>query len=147
MYAAAHELSHTQRTWPSGYVEPTWYNESVSTYLAWRAIQLDGEYEVSDVRDWLVKTAVDNDVTTLRGLDTPYTPDTQNLWRNPATLAIELLASYNGDSPLMEFYNDLERGETWKEQFEETFDLTLDEFYDAFEEHAEAGFPKLQLND
>ena len=147
MYVAAHEFSHTQRVGPRGYAEPIWYNEGVATYLGWRVIQLDGAYEVSDIRDWLVKTAVDNDVATLRGLDTPYTPDTQWNWRNPATLAIELLASYNGDSPLMEFYNDLEAGETWEEQFQETFNMTLEEFYDAFEGHAEAGFPKLQLSE
>ena len=147
MYTAAHELSHTQRRGPTGYVEPLWYNEGVATYLGWRVIQLDGEYEVSDIRDWLVETTLNNDVTTVRGLETPLTEDSQYVWRSPATLAIELLASYDGDAPLMAFYDDLERGETWEEQFQETFDMTVEEFYDAFEDHARAGFPKLQLND
>lgn len=56
-------------------------------------------------------------------------------------MAAELLAAHSSESALMEFYASLKRGTTWRKEFENVFGISVEEFYDLFEEHADAGFP------
>ena len=58
-------------------------------------------------------------------------------------MAAELLAAHSSESALMEFYNSLKRGTTWRKEFENVFGISVEEFYDLFEEHADAGFPEI----
>ena len=73
-------------------------------------------------------------------------------------LATELLASYVGLSKLPDYYMHLEQsmvprgvGEPdlprpgWRLAFEKAYGMTVDEFYDLFEEHRAAGFPELEI--
>lgn len=58
-------------------------------------------------------------------------------------MAAELLAAHSSESALMEFYASLKRGTTWHKEFENAFGMGVEEFYDLFEEHADAGFPEV----
>lgn len=71
-------------------------------------------------------------------------------------LAAELLASHIGVSKLFDYYKHVEawmepwdyagRGEDppreWRQAFEDAYGMTVQEFYELFEEHRAAGFPK-----
>ena len=59
--------------------------------------------------------------------------------------AAELLASLAGESALFRYPTLLQPGTTWQEAFQGAFGMTVDEFYELFEAHSEAGFPKLEL--
>ena len=58
--------------------------------------------------------------------------------------AAELLASLAGESALFRYPTLLQPGTDWQEAFQEAFGMTVDEFYELFEAHSEAGFPKLE---
>ncbi len=73
-------------------------------------------------------------------------------------LAVELLASYVGLSRLHDYFMHLEpwmvpqgvREEDlprpgWRLAFEKAYGMTIDEFYELFEEHRTAGFPELEI--
>ena len=58
-----------------------------------------------------------------------------------ATMAVELLASLAGESSLIKYYANLKIGTTWQKEFQKSFGMTVDKFYELFEEHRAAGFP------
>ena len=60
-------------------------------------------------------------------------------------MAGELLASLAGESSLIKYYTNLTIGTTWQKEFQRTFGMTVDEFYELFEEHRAAGFPEVEL--
>ncbi len=61
-------------------------------------------------------------------------------------LAVELLASQVGEHGLLRYYLALKQpGTTWPEVFREAFGMTVEEFYQLFEEHRAAGFPELNV--
>ena len=62
-----------------------------------------------------------------------------------AALAAELLASHAGASAFLEYYAKHKKGTPWQETFKNTFDITIEEFYEMFEEHSAAGFPEIQI--
>lgn len=77
---------------------------------------------------------------------------------NCGYLATELLASYVGLSRLPDYFMLLEPWmappgvreaeiprEGWRLAFERAYGMTIDEFYDLFEEHRAAGFPELEI--
>ena len=57
-------------------------------------------------------------------------------------LAAELLASHAGEAPLIRYYTLLRSKSNWRDAFEDAFGITVDGFYDLFEEHRAAGFPE-----
>ena len=74
-------------------------------------------------------------------------------------MAVELLASHVGVRKLADYYMLLEPRMVplgvkeedfpqpgWREAFEQAFGMTVDEFYDLFEEHRAAGFPELDVS-
>ena len=61
--------------------------------------------------------------------------------------AMELLASRVGVRGLVSFFENGRADTPWQTTFEQTFGLTVAEFYDLFAEHIEAGFPVLQIPD
>ena len=60
---------------------------------------------------------------------------------NYSTMAAELLASLAGESSLIKYYANLKVGTTWQKEFQKSFGMTVEEFYQLFEEHRAAGFP------
>ena len=68
--------------------------------------------------------------------------------------AAELLASQVGMSRLFDYYKYLEpwmepwdhaEGRKWRPAFERAYGMTLEEFYELFEEHRAAGFPEVEI--
>ena len=57
-------------------------------------------------------------------------------------MAAELLASRVGLETLAQFYEERIPGSTWQGAFETAFGMTVKEFYELYEEHRAAGFPK-----
>lgn len=57
-------------------------------------------------------------------------------------LAIELLASLRGQSALVDFFSSTHQSKSWRVTFNETFGMTVDEFYSLFDEHRATGLPK-----
>ena len=60
-------------------------------------------------------------------------------------MAVELLASYAGQNSLIHYYTLTQPGTTWQEAFQAVFGMTVEEFYELFEEHRAAGFPEVEL--
>ena len=56
------------------------------------------------------------------------------------------MASLAGESALFRYFTLLQPGTTWQEAFHGAFGMTVDEFYELFKAHSEAGFPKLELS-
>ena len=65
-------------------------------------------------------------------------------WKH-SILAAELLASHAGPGSLIRFYEPLRLGTTWKEVFQKTFGMTVEEFYSLFDAHRTAGYPDLTI--
>lgn len=61
--------------------------------------------------------------------------------------AVELLASRVGVRGLVRFFENGRADTPWQTTFQQTFGLTVAEFYDLFAQHIEAGFPVLQIPD
>ena len=57
-------------------------------------------------------------------------------------LAIELLASLRGQSALVDFFSSTNQSKSWRVTFNETFGITVDEFFALFDEHRATGLPK-----
>ena len=62
-----------------------------------------------------------------------------------ASLAAELLASRSSAGALLQYYGNLRKGTPWQETFENTFGISISEFYELFEEHRAAGFPVVEI--
>ncbi len=60
---------------------------------------------------------------------------------NHFLIAAELLAKNSDDSALLKYHALQDSKTTWKKAFEKSFGMTVEEFYDLFEEHRAAGFP------
>ena len=160
MKMPAHELFHTYQQGLSGLsvwggvnqvpeAGPRWLSEGTAEYFAYRAMDAGGEADFDKMRNstdpWgFVKHAeyVDRRLSEMetwtgfsgaRGDITSY-----------AVMAAELLASRTGEKSLIQFYSLTQPGTTWQEAFEQAFGMNVEEFYDLFEEHREAGFPELE---
>ena len=59
--------------------------------------------------------------------------------------AVELLASQVGIRGLTDFYTQLAPGVPWQSTFEEAYGISVDDFYEMFEEHQAADYPELTI--
>ena len=124
---------------------PRWLNAGATGVLGPLARSEAGVKPYDEHREWLVSRARNMDVP-LGTMETyaGFVEAGQYEYEYSA-LAGELLASHAGASALMRYYANLERGTTWQVVFHETFGMTVDEFYELFEEHRAAGFPELDV--
>ena len=153
----SHELVHSYQrqlgdTAGGRDLGPTWMTEGIAEYLGYGALSVPwiipyNQYRKRGNAPW---SFVD------RGSRVPFKPkelETYKVFReaNPlggysfCLLAAELLAAHSGESSLLSFYRRLELGRTWQEAFEAAFGMPVEEFYELFEAHREAGFPELDL--
>ena len=148
----AHELSHAQRhglhELRAGFFYddvpehgPRWLDEGISDFHEYQVLSLTGSYTYDFAREYFLGRADFHgslrDMEAQNGFvqSSPYYP----------FFAAELLASIAGESSLYDFYAALHPGTTWQAEFKNTFGLSIGEFYDRFEEHEAAGFPKLEI--
>ena len=121
---------------------PRWLSEGSAGFFAYRALSEVGILSFDEKRNSLVEGAkyvgkqplsemeTWGGLSGIRGDPTDY-----------SAMAVELLASLAGESSLIEYYANLTRETTWQKEFQNTFGMSVDEFYDLFEEHRAAGFP------
>ena len=126
---------------------PRWLNSGPSSILVTLVGDAAGLRSYDERREWLVNRTkrhpMEQPLSTMEtrvGFEAsgrfPY---------SYSALAAELLASHTGVSSLFQYYVNHKRGTPWQETFTDTFGMTVDEFYDLFEEHRAAGFPKLDI--
>ena len=113
---------------------PRWLWDGARNFALERALATDAN-SYDDEREWIARFARRDD-TPLSEMETwrkffPFSP----------MMAAELLASRAGARALMRYYAlFLQKG-----AFQASFGMTLDEFYEMFDAHKDAGFPKLDI--
>ena len=127
---------------------PRWLS-SGSAYFMVHHLLSEALHDTHDgYREWLLR-GVQGEYAPLRTMETRvgFTAAGSNPYRYSA-LAAELLASHTGVRSLMHYYTSLKHGTTWQKEFQNTFGMPINKFYQKFEEHRDAGFPNLRfLND
>ena len=56
-------------------------------------------------------------------------------------LAVELLSDQAGPEAIVAYYTSLQTGGAWQDAFQSAFGMTVDQFYELFEERRATGFP------
>ena len=155
MHVAVHEFSHAQRYNLSALslsseidevpeAGPRWLDEGVSEFHAYQALSLGGVVSYDKSRDDHVRNSAF--YGSLRGMEA-YSGfmSGENSVAYPM-LAAELLASLAGQSSLIDFYKALDVGDDWHDEFRKAFGIGVDAYYELFEDHVNAGFPKLEFS-
>ena len=159
IYTAAHELSHAQRDAlselntsdtnvefpPDG--GPVWLEEGNAVFLACHAISESGLWSYENVRNYYlnrIKTSpsASGSLEEIEAFSDFHSNGLSSY--SYSMLAVELLASFTGQSSLMDYYESLKAGTTWQDVFQSTFGMSVNEFYERFEEHEARGFPSLE---
>ena len=143
---ALSELSLSSGTDEVPLAGPRWLKSGITTILQTRALAEGGVISYDTERNSLVERAKYVGKHPLSEMETwggfigvrgyPY---------EYSAMAGELLASLAGESSLIKYYTNLTIGTTWQKEFQRTFGMTVDEFYELFEEHRAAGFPEVEL--
>ena len=124
---------------------PRWLGEGTAEFLAWQAMEASelGAYAANRTKYVLRSKSVDTGLieaeiqigfSSLRGHAYPY-----------AFLAVELLAAQAGLSSLIDYYSSLHAGTSWQAEFQNHFGMTVEDFYEIFEGHRGACFPRYDL--
>ena len=141
-----HELTHTMfQTRLSSGSSPNWMVEGMAVYFSHLADRFAAKRSLSWARSDFYSngdyTEVPPKVYAFEG------------WHeggcdyNCGHAAVELLASRVGIRGLVSFFENGRAGVPWQTTFQQTFGLTVAEFYDLFATHMEAGFPILEIPD
>ena len=158
MRVAAHELSHVYQSTLQKHgrfdtthqevrvIGPAWMQEGFAEFHADRALAMGGVVPYEQSRQRFIRQSHPVDVQ----LEETETYD--GLKAGPgrydmAAMASELLAAKAGEEALISFWGLLGPDTPWREAFEATFGMTVEEFYPLFEEHRADGFPELELPD
>ena len=126
--------------------EPRWLDEGIADFLALQGMSEDGIISYEDSRKSFLPRVIDAKPGPLEQMETinGFRSEYSNYGYQYSTLAVELLASYAGQSSLLGFYASFTVGIAWEDQFQETFDMSVNEFYERFEEHEAKGFPEVE---
>ena len=155
---SAHELMHVYqfvlaayRNFSSTHTEvrvhgPAWLIEGITELQAIRSLAIGDPpvyvYEERRERDSQVAGNVTTDLAQMETFQGFLS--TSGGYRL-AEMAAELLAAKAGEEALITYWTLLGPETHWQEAFEEAFDMTVNEFYQSFEEHRAAGFPEVGL--
>ena len=123
---------------------PLWLVEGTADFFAWQALSEGGIIPYGEVREDRLKYAK-RIPDSLEAMETSQGFYSIYNSYDYAMLAVELLASRSGQSSLFQYYASLKPGTTWQDAFNSVFGMTVEEFYDLFEQHRAAGFPKLNI--
>ena len=156
--AAAHELNHAQMdalsdlSMNTDYYDevpgtgPEWLTEGVAEFLSYQALSEGAVMSYDAIRgNVLLSRSYLSASGSLAEMGTrkDFEPFGLSGYRY-SMLAVEFLASLAGQSSLIDYYESLEEGTTWQDGFKNTFGMSVNDFYDRFEEHKENGFPRLE---
>ena len=152
---AAHELFHgyqnTLSSFAPGTTEdsvpyngPRWLAEGTAEFFSYKALDAEGTLTYEEER----MASGRGFVARARGVEPPLSQmETQEGISRVGNaypyslLAAELLASHAGEAALLRFYMLQHPGTTWQQAFQMAFGMTVDDFYQLFEEQRAAGFP------
>ena len=124
---------------------PRWLSSGINYFMVHHVLS-EALHDTHDgYREWLL-SGVQGEYAPLRTMETRvgFKAAGSNPYRYSA-LAAELLASHNGVHSLMHYFISLKHGTTWQKEFQNTFGMSVDEFYGLFEEHRAAGYPELSI--
>ncbi len=142
---SAHELFHVFQSHVSlnRSREATWLSEGTAEFLAFRAL------DAVDVVDYAVERSSRRGfVEIARRVERPLKEMEEGhkaIQYDYSLLAAELLASRTGEKSLFRFLEIQSTSGTWQEAFQTAFGMTVEEFYELFEEHRAAGFPEVEI--
>ena len=129
---------------------PAWYRAGSSWFLARQALEEAGVISYDDERwsTWVPNSSrIDKSLKDLESWRA-FRDVSSEVSSSPyqySMLAVELLASQTSQTALVDFFSSTRQNKSWRVPFNETFGMTVDEFYRLFDEHREAGFPTLEV--
>lgn len=127
---------------PHGLVPPRWFTEGMATYFDGLIPSLHGgETDFLCRGDCLKFDGVPVSQIPLSTTEEGYCQHTCGAF------AVELLVSLVGPRRIIDLHTLGRPGRTWQQTFEEVFDISVPDFYALYDQHREAGFPKLSLPD
>ena len=125
---------------------PVWLIEGSAEFLALRAMAHGGtiSYVIGREQVASIASRVERPLDELGTYESVKSvPGAYEL----GAMACELLAATAGEDALMTYWLPPGSDASPEENFRATFGITIDEFYQMFEEHQAAGFPELDLPD
>ena len=143
----AHELSHALRSSP-GTGRIKWIEEGVAVYHSGRVLSELGFAEYDDFRNTRILPSDSfKELTDIVGLQREGEGGQEY---TEGFLAAELLASIAGEKALFDYNTRVGRitrstSGTWYTPFKSAFGMSPIQFYEIFNAHWDAGFPKLEL--
>ncbi len=123
---------------------PAWLDGAVAPYIEFRYVDIADQGAYQSLRSTEVQRA--------KGISRPLSSmatrdgfSGSEFWeaRGVAILAVEWLAGRAGDPAIFDYYRRLPDSASWEEAFEGAFGLSVDDFYEAFEEHRARVAPPL----
>ena len=130
----AHDYVHVlQHQISAGNSGPEWMDEGMAAYFEEKFDEVYEERIIStlEVATWSQDSLRDME-RTYEGFNHPV-----------ASLAIHQLVLFAGEESLFEFYSALKNSTSWQEDFEESFGIAVDEFYDKFAAYRAESAPSL----
>lgn len=124
-------------------IGPYWLLEGVANYVAATVLAQQGRIDYGRYRGHEVEEAESargslGDMVTWADFEAEgYLPAYAS-----GFLAAELLAARTDPGTVLGFWTVLADHSSWEETFAATFGLSVDEFYEVFEQHRAGGFPK-----
>ena len=155
MWLAAHELGHIFQL-SSGTIGifdtdhdkvrvhgPAWLQEGGAEFWAARALSRVGVVDYAQSRDRFLRGAVSTDV------ELSVCETYSGILAGPGryqlgAMAVEFLMTQSNEQALFEYWALLSPQTTWQKAFNQTFGMTVDEFYRLFREYRAAGYPDAQ---
>lgn len=130
------------------HIGPEWLTEGSARYVQIRTLEHAGLSDLSTAMEASDIAAVRTFTRSLQSLERTEAffalPNRGLIGYGLGALAVSLLAeNYGGLSALTRYYRSIEPGTTWEEAFENTFGISIEDFYQEFEDYRAENFPPL----
>ena len=123
---------------PSG---PYWLMSGAAGYFAWQSVRPIGPESCDTIRSSFAGRSEPPEVSIV-DIETRAGYREVNGSGQLAFLAVELLAELAGPEAVISYYASLQIETTWQVEFQNNFGMTVEEFYELFEERRASGFPR-----
>ena len=120
---------------------PAWLREGSKRYITYQALRPSGPESCDPTRSRYAR------ISESAGTRLSEAETSEDFWalENSSAhgfLGVELLAEQAGQESIMGYFASLSTGTPWQQAFEAAFGITVDQFYELFEERRAAGFPQ-----
>ena len=120
---------------------PLWLRSGARHHFTGQTWKPAGLQTCSTTKRYFEETWISSDVP-LSDIATPEGYREVNAAWQLALLGVDLLAELAGPEAVVAYLAALKSGTTWEQEFSNAFGMTVDEFYELFEERRAAGFPR-----